>query len=394
LKDIDLPVSFKSPLERFTRDLTAAALYDELEPVRCRDSEIDSVITTLLRQSKNNPVLIGEAGVGKTAVVEGLAQRLSFNQVPSSLRNLRILSLSHIDLIAGTSFRGQYEKRLQSVIDEVSENADIILFIDELHNLIGAGSAIGAPMDAANMLKPALASGQIRVIGATTEYEYERYIQADAALERRFQPVRIAELGREQTLEVLRARRQRLEMHHLFAIAEDALEAATDLSIKYLPGRKQPDRSIDLLDETCARVRLFADKEPPEQVKALKLERDQLTRAEREAIKLIAELNDGKGTALERFSRGTFKVFEAMGLGVEKLLTGRTTERSPLPPPDSVRRLQENDPAEQLAGFHYERLRVEDQLKSTLIERGLVVTADNIRATVEQAEKGITDEHR
>jgi len=382
LKDIDLPLSFKNPLERYTRDLTAAALCDELEPVRCRDGEIDSLITTLLRQSKNNPVLIGEAGVGKTAVVEGLAQRLSVNRVPSSLRNLRILSLSHIDLIAGTSFRGQYEKRLQSVVDEASQNANVILFIDELHNLIGAGSALGAPMDAANMLKPALASGQIRVIGATTEYEYERYIQADAALERRFQPVRVNELGREQTLEVLRARQPRLEMHHLLAITEEALEAANDLSISYLPGRKQPDRSIDLLDETCARVRLFASKEPPEEIMALKLKRDQLLDAERESIKLIAASNDARGTPLERFSRGTFKVFEAMGLGVEKLLTGRTTERSPLPPPESVRRIRENDPADHLADLHCERLRVEDRLRAMLVEQELIVTADNIRATL------------
>jgi ATP-dependent Clp protease ATP-binding subunit ClpA len=387
LKDIDLTVSFEGPLERFARDLTAAALCDELEPVRCRDGEIDSLMTTLLRQSKNNPVLIGEAGVGKTAVVEGLAQRLSVNRVPSSLRNLRILSLSHIDLIAGTSFRGQYEKRLQSVIDEASENASIILFIDELHNLIGAGSAVGAPMDAANMLKPALASGHIRVIGATTEYEYERYIQADAALERRFQPVRVTELGRRQTLEVLRARQPRLEMHHLLSVTEDALEAAADLSSKYLPGRKQPDRSIDLLDETCARVRLFTSKEPSEEVMALKLKRDHLLSAERETIKLIAASYDARGTPLERFSRGTFKVFEAMGLGVEKLLTGRTTERSPLPPPDSVRRLRETTSADQLAELHCERLRVEDQLKATLVEHGLVVTAGDIRATLESVEQ-------
>src|SRR5262249_5616916 len=154
------------------------------------------------------------------------------------------------DLIAGTSFRGQYEKRLKTVIDEASANKSIILFIDELHNLVGAGTAMGAPLDAANMLKPALAGGQIRVIGATTGDEYERHIRADAALERRFQPVRVTELGREQTLEVLRARQRRLEMHHLLAVTDDALEAATDLSLQYLPERKQPDRSIDLLDET------------------------------------------------------------------------------------------------------------------------------------------------
>ena len=169
LKDIELPFSFKNSLDGLTRDLTRAALREELEPVRCREAEIERVITTLLRQSKNNPVLIGEAGVGKTAVVEGLAQHIAARQVPTPLLEARILALSHIDLISGTSFRGQYEKRLKSVINSAAENKDVILFIDELHNLIGAGSAVGAPMDAANMLKPALASGHIRVIGATTE---------------------------------------------------------------------------------------------------------------------------------------------------------------------------------------------------------------------------------
>jgi ATP-dependent Clp protease ATP-binding subunit ClpA len=381
LNDIELPLTFKQPLESFTRDLTLAALRDELEPVTCRDAEIERVIITLLRQSKNNPVLVGEAGVGKTAVVEGLAQRISFKRVPPALQNVRLLLLSHIDLIAGTSFRGQYEKRLKSVIDEAAENADVILFIDELHNLIGAGSAFGAPMDAANMLKPALANGQIRVIGATTQAEYEQYIRADAALERRFQPILVTELNREQTLAVLRARLPRLEMHHLLAITDDAIEEAADLSGSYLPDRKQPDRSIDLLDETCARVGL-ADKEPNEKIAALKLKREQLLSAERELMDQILSLAKAKGTPLERFSRGTFKVFEAMGLGVEKLITGQTTERKPLPPPDSVRRAKQNHPQAKLASLHHERLWVDDELRALLVKHGLVVTADDIRATV------------
>jgi ATP-dependent Clp protease ATP-binding subunit ClpA len=296
-----------------------------------------------------------------------------------------ILSLSHIDLISGTSFRGQYEKRLRSVINEASENKNVILFIDELHNLIGAGSAVGAPMDAANMLKPALASGHIRVIGATTEYEYGRYIRTDAALERRFQPVRVAELGREQTLEVLRARRRRLEMHHLLDITDEALEAATDLSLDYLPDRKQPDRSIDLLDETCARVRLLKVKEPPEEIVALNLRRERLQLAERAAIDQILQLERAEGIALERFSRGTFKVLEAIGLGVEKALTGRTTGRDPMPLPRSVKRLKESDPVGRLSDSHHERLVTEDEIKARLIEHGLLVTADDIRATVNQA---------
>jgi ATP-dependent Clp protease ATP-binding subunit ClpA len=382
LNELELPFSFNSSLTDFTRDLTAAALRDELEPVTGRDREIDRVITILLRQSKNNPVLIGEAGVGKTAVVEGLAHRISANRVPSALKNVSILSLSHTDLLAGTSFRGQYEKRLKTLIDEASKNRFVILFIDELHNLIGAGSAIGAPMDAANMLKPALANGQIRVIGATTDFEYSQYIRADAALERRFQPVRVIELGREQTLEALRARQARLEMHHLLAITEGALEAATDLSLEYLPDRRQPDRSIDLLDETCARVRLLAPEHLPKEIVALKLKREQLLATERESIAQLMLIAEARGTSLERFSRGTYKIIEAMGLEVEKLITGGVTERPDLPLPDSIRRIQESDPGARLAKSRDERSRVEKELKSLLAEYHLVVSADDVRNTV------------
>jgi ATP-dependent Clp protease ATP-binding subunit ClpA len=382
LNEFELPFSFKGSLTDFTRDLTAAALRDELEPVTGRDREIDRVIAILLRQSKNNPVLIGEAGVGKTAVAEGLAHRISANRVPSALKNVSILSLSHTDLLAGTSFRGQYEKRLKALIDEASKNRFVILFIDELHNLIGAGSAIGAPMDAANMLKPALANGQIRVIGATTDFEYTQYIRADAALERRFQPVRVIELGREQTLEALRGRQARLEMHHLLAITEGALEAATDLSLEYLPDRRQPDRSIDLLDETCARVRLLAPEHLPKEIEALKLKRDQLLSTERELIAQLMLIAEAKGTSLERFSRGTYKIIEAMGLEVEKLFTGGVTGRPDLPLPDSIRRIQESDPGARLAKSRDERSRVEEKLKSLLAEYHLVVSADDVRNTV------------
>jgi len=382
LNEYELAFSSKNSLTDFTRDLTAAALRDELEPVTGRDREIDRVITILLRQSKNNPVLIGEAGVGKTAVVEGLAHRISANRVPSALKNVSILSLSHTDLLAGTSFRGQYEKRLKTIIDEASKNRFVILFIDELHNLIGAGSAIGAPMDAANMLKPALANGQIRVIGATTDFEYKQYILADSALERRFQPVRVTEFGREQTLEALRARQSRLEMHHLLAITEGALEASTDLSLEYLPDRRQPDRSIDLLDETCARVRLLAPEHLPKEIEALKLKRDQLLAAERESIAQLMLIAEAKGTSLEQFSRGTYKIIEAMGLEVEKLITGGVTARPDLPLPDSIRRIQESDPSARLAKSRDERSRIEGQLKSLLADYHLVVNADHVRETV------------
>jgi ATP-dependent Clp protease ATP-binding subunit ClpA len=382
MKDLETPLSFQPTLAEFTSDLTAAALRGQLEPVRCRDAEIERVITTLLRQSKNNPVLVGEAGVGKTAVVEGLAQRIVAQQVPASLRNVRLLALGHMDLIAGASFRGQYEKRLKAVIDALSDDATAILFIDELHNLVGAGTGIGQPLDAANMLKPALTSGRLRVIGATTHEEHERYIQADSALERRFQPIVVKELGRAETLEVLYARRPRLALHHTLAITDEALAAAVDLSGQHLPDRKQPDRSIDLLDETCARVRLRAD-EPPEEMIRLKLRHEELLAAEREAINQLLSLAEAKGTPLERFSRGTFKVLEAMGKGLESALTGKTTERDPMPPPPSVRRLQETDPAGRLAALHQERLQVEDELQARLLAEGPQVTAAEISATLQ-----------
>jgi len=381
VKDLELPLFFRGGLESYTRDLTAAALRDELEPVRCRDREIERVITALMRQSKNNPVLVGEAGVGKTAIVEGLAQRVALGTVPLPLKTCRILSLSHIDLIAGTTFRGQYERRLQSVIQEASADDAVLLFIDELHNLIGAGSAFGAPMDAANMLKPSLAAGQLRVIGATTQDEYDRFIRSDSALERRFQPVEVRELDRAETLDVLRARRPRLELHHLFAITDEALEAAVDLSHDYLPDRLQPDRSIDLLDESCARLRL-SRAALPAPIEELRSEQGRLAALEQEAIRQVLALASARGTPIERFSRGTFRAIEALGSGLEKLVTGRATPRPPMPAPDSVRRLERRDPAGQLARIHCERLRTEDQLRCALIQAGLTIDRAEVQATL------------
>jgi ATP-dependent Clp protease ATP-binding subunit ClpC len=387
VENLILPFPIRNALEKFTRDLTAAALRDELEAVCCREKEIERVITVLVRQSKNNPALVGEAGVGKTAIVEGLAQRISTGKVPERLKSARLLSLSHVDLIAGTSFRGQYEKRIQAIVQEASANPDVILFIDELHNLIGAGTAIGAPMDAANMLKPALANGQLRVIGATTEIEYERYVKADGALERRFQPVHVEELGRDETLQVLRARRPRLEMHHLMSITDDALQAATDLSRQYLSERKQPDRSIDLIDETCALIRLRYSGEIPSMVAELQKQRERLIAAERNAVTQILTVESAEGTPIERLSRGTYKAIEALGLRVEKLLTGQVTPRPPMPPPESIQRLLEQDPAGSLARLYRERLGIEDQLRRFLNENGLVVTDEHVKQTLSQSER-------
>ncbi|HYE75580.1 MAG TPA: AAA family ATPase [Blastocatellia bacterium] len=383
MSDFDFPISGsrRDPLEAYTRDLTDAALRDELEPVRCREAETDRVVAILLRQSKNNPVLVGEAGVGKTAIVEGLAQRIVAGRVPPTLAHARILSLSHIDLIAGTSFRGQFEKRLQGVIEQASRDPDVILFIDELHNLIGAGSAIGQPLDAANLLKPALSRGELRVIGATTRDEFDRYIRPDAALERRFHAVEVRELGREATLEVLRARRPRLELHHLLAITDAALERALDAprgeGSEY-EWRRQPDLAIDLLDEACALERLRNPRELPPEIAKLVDERARLMATERECVESLMALAVAKGNLLERFSIGTYKALEAMGLGLERLVTGRTTPRRPVPQPDSVRRAEQEDPAARLAESHAKRLLIEDELRESLVASGFVIDADQV----------------
>ncbi len=249
-------------LERVGIDLTALARRGDLEPVRCRDAEIARVVDILLRQGKNNPGLVGKAGVGKTAIVEGLAQRIASGEVPPALKDARILQLDHVALLAGTAFRGQYEDRLRRLISAMSANADLILFVDELHNLIGQGTAMGVAMDAANMLKPALVRGDMRVIGATTGEEYDKWVRQDPALERRFQPVTIEELDAIQTWEVLVARRSRLERHHAVAIADDALKAAIVLTDRFVPQRARPDKAIDVLDEACAHAQATAQVSP------------------------------------------------------------------------------------------------------------------------------------
>jgi len=246
------------PLERFGQDLNAAARRGDLEPVRCRDAEIARMIAILLRQTKRNPALVGAAGVGKTALAEGLAQRIIAGDVPAALRDVRIVSLDHMALLAGAMYRGQYEERVRRLVEAVTADPDVILFIDEMHNLIGQGTAMGVAMDAANMLKPALVREDVRVIGATTASEYERWIRSDPALERRFQPVAVNELATEQALEVLRARRPRLEHHHAVAISDDALQAALVLTDKFVTDRAQPDKAIDVLDEACAHAQATA----------------------------------------------------------------------------------------------------------------------------------------
>ena len=269
-------------LDKYSRDLTQLAREGKLDPVIGRDNEILRVVQVLSRRTKNNPVLIGEAGVGKTAIVEGLAQKINKNDVPENLLNKKVVSLDLGAMIAGSRFRGEFEERLKASMEEIQRaQGEIILFIDELHTVVGAGSAQGA-MDASNMLKPALARGELQCVGATTLDEYRQYIEKDSALERRFAPVFVDEPSAEDTVEMLRGLRNRYELHHKVTYADEALVAAVKLSQRYVMDRRLPDKAIDLMDEAAAKLRV-ALHTLPNDLKMLKVELDKLTTEEEEA---------------------------------------------------------------------------------------------------------------
>src|SRR5271170_4031612 len=271
----------KTPaLDSFGRDLTELAKEGQLDPVIGRKNEIERVIQILCRRQKNNPVLLGEAGVGKTAIVEGLAQMVVSNAVPEILHDRRIVVLDLAMMVAGTKYRGQFEERIKAVMNEVRRAKNVILFIDELHTLVGAGGAEGA-IDASNVLKPALSRGEIQCIGATTFDEYRKYIEKDSALDRRFQTILVEPPSKAEALEILRGLRDRYEAHHRVQITDEALKAAVELSTRYITGRCLPDKAIDVIDEAGARVRLKSMTKPPnlaeieEQIERLSIEKDE-----------------------------------------------------------------------------------------------------------------------
>ncbi len=293
-------------LNNYSRDLTALAREDRLDPVIGRESEIRRVIQILSRRTKNNPCLIGEPGVGKTAVVEGLAQLIASGDVPEIIADKRVLTLDLSGMVAGSKYRGEFEERIKRVLAEVKEDGEVLLFIDEIHTIIGAGGAEGA-IDASNILKPSLARGEIQLIGATTIEEYRKYIEKDAALERRFQPVTVEEPSEEQTIDILRGLRPRYEEHHKVTINDEALAAAVRLSARYINDRFLPDKAIDLIDEASSKVRLTVYVEPPEihelEEEIEKMERQKEAAIRSEAYEKAGEIKKKQEKKREKITR-------------------------------------------------------------------------------------------
>jgi ATP-dependent Clp protease ATP-binding subunit ClpA len=367
-----------SELARLTRDLTAEARAGKLEPVRCRDDEVARLIDILLRHGKNNPVLVGQAGVGKTAIVDGFAQRIAAGNVPLVLRDVRVLSLDHVGLLAGTTYRGQYEERIRLLVEQVTASPDVILFIDELHNLIGQGTAMGAAMDAANMLKPALVRGDFRVIGATTGEEYDRWILGDPALERRFQKVTVRELGVPETLDILRARKERLERHHNVVITDDALVASVELTDLHVTDRRRPDKAIDALDEACAHTQAISNYP----ARAETLMRDRVKRLREESSPRRPARNgtrqdpDAPADARwEQAARDGMSALERFGAELEAMFSNVPVD-SPPPVPHAPR----SEPVTPAAAASLGE--IETELSRVLVEEGIVVRAHDVARVV------------
>ncbi len=378
----------KTPaLDSFGRDLTELAREGKLDPCIGRAAEIERVITVLCRRMKNNPVLLGEAGVGKTAIVEGLAQKIINRQVPEILHDRRIVILDLAMMVAGTKYRGQFEERIKAVMNEVRRARNVILFIDELHTLVGAGGAEGA-IDASNVLKPALSRGEIQCIGATTFDEFRKYIEKDAALARRFQPIHVDEPSVEHTLDILRGLRDRYEAHHRVHITEEALRSATELSHRYITGRVLPDKAIDVIDEAGARVRIRSMTMPPD-LADLEREIERLSSEKDEAVKnadyeRAAELRDKcesmrmKRENIQREWKDNAQ--EAEGI-VDELVVGEVVSRMTGIP---LTRLEKEEAAR--------LLELENELHKKVISQHEAISA--VARSVRRSRSGMKDPNR
>lgn len=379
----------QSMLEHYSRDLTAQAAKEELDPVVGRETEIQRVIQILSRRNKNNPCLIGEPGVGKTAIVEGLAQRIVRGEVPATVRGKRLLTLDLSGMVAGSKYRGEFEERIKGVIAEVKSAGDVILFVDEMHTLIGAGGAEGA-IDASNILKPALARGEIQLIGATTINEYHKYVERDAALERRFQPVMVEEPTQEEALEILEGIVPRYEQHHKVKVTREAMEEAVRLSVRYINDRNLPDKAIDVIDEACAAVRL----KKPEKKIANPLE-SLGKKLNEEDEKLAAAVTEGN----IRTARAARKRFEKLRAEYDKVFQNAEKdeeETEPLVTPEDVAgviSVWSKVPVSQLTEKESERLlRLEDTLHKRVIGQEDAVKA--VARAIRRGRVGLQDPHR
>ena len=374
-------------LDKFGRDLTAVAKEGKIDPVIGRQKEIDRVIQILSRRTKNNPCLVGEPGVGKTAIAEGLALKISSGEVPELLRDKRIVALDITGMVAGTKYRGDFEERIKAAMDEVAKSENVILFIDEVHNLIGAGSAEGA-VDAANILKPALARGEMQVIGATTLEEYRKNIEKDSALERRFQPVTVGEPTQEEAVEILKGLRDKYEAHHKVKITDDAITAAVRMSARYIADRFLPDKAIDLIDEAASKVRLRAYT-PPEDIRELEEELKHITEEKNNAV----NSQDFENAAALRDEE---KYLQKKLLDLKDSWKKQTTETNGEVTPDEIAAIVSewtHIPVVQLTQEESQRLlNMEDELHSRIVGQDTAVSA--VARAIRRGRVGLKDPNR
>jgi ATP-dependent Clp protease ATP-binding subunit ClpC len=374
-------------LAKYSRDLTELAKQNKIDPVIGRDQEIRRVMQILSRRTKNNPVIVGEAGVGKTAIAEGVAQKIADNDVPESLRDRKVMALDMGALVAGSKFRGEFEERLKAVMDEVRQSAgEIILFIDEIHTVVGAGAAEGA-IDASNMLKPALSRGELQTIGATTLDDYRKYIEKDTALERRFQPVFVEEPSVDQTIEILKGIRPKYEAHHKLKISDAALEAAVRLSSRYITERQLPDKAIDLIDEAASKLRLDSESAPPE-VKKLENELRQ-TGIEEEAASQLQEYEKAAELKAEKMRlEEKFNTAREEWLKQEKIAEEVTAEQITA----LVSSMTGIPVSQMLEGEASKLLNMEDRIHERMVDQEEAVKA--VAEAIRRSRAGLKDPRR